>query len=228
MRRLTVFVVLLVLCLLLAIWAPWNGFNFNLGSIFGIKQAVEVSGLQVYSLSGTLDIYVDGNKVGQALAGNDPFIKDNITPGEHLVSLVKESDIENAYWRYSKVVTFYKGTTVVASFNLGPEDEFSEGHVIYATENPNPQNKNNLTIGVNVDGASLTMDSNNEIPFDGSSIATELSLDQQHTIRIHKSGYEDLQFTILPAAQEDRNKLRGLNLNIDAHLMLQPVNIETK
>lgn len=228
MRRLTVFIVLLVLCLLLAIWAPWNSFNLNIASIFGIKQAVEVSGLQVNSLSGTLDVYVDGNKVGQSLSGNEPFIKENLTPGEHLISLVKVSDIENAYWKYSKVITFYKGTTVVASFNLGPEDEFSEGHIIYATENPNPQNKNNLTVSVNVDGASLTMDSNSEIPFNGSSLAVELSLDQQHIIRIHKSGYEDLQFTILPSSQDDRNKLKGLNLNIDAHLMLQPVNIETK
>jgi len=226
MKRLTVFIVILVFCVLLAIWAPWT--NLSISSIFGIKQSQDVAGLQVYSLAGKLDILLDGEKIGTVLEGTDAFIKDNVNPGDHLVTLTRESDVANAYWSFSKVVTFLKGTTVVASYNLGPTDEFSEGHTIYSTTNVDPENKLNLSILSNVDEASLQIDNNTNESFEGKILNTTLDLGSQHNLTIHKDGYDDLVFTILPTSQSDRDKLKGLILNIDAHLMLQPLQIETK
>lgn len=226
MKKLTIFIVLLVLCVLLAIWSPWNSLRFTLSSLFGIKQATEVAGLQVISLSGDLSVLIDGDKVGEATSGEEAFIIDNVAPGDHLLTLEKISDIENAYWKFSKVVTFYKSTSVAASFNLGPTEEFSEGHLIYFTENPNPENKKNLVVSLNVENASLTLDGETNLQFEGSILNTEISLDKQHSVLISKAGYDDLQFNILPADQTDRDKLQGLILNIDAHLLLKPVELE--
>lgn len=225
MKKVTIFIVLLVFCVLLAIWSPWTSLRFTLSSLFGIKQASEVAGLQVISLSGDLEVLLDGEKIGEATSDATPFIIDNIQPGDHLLTLQKISEIENAYWKFSKVINFNKGTTVAASFNLGPTEEFSEGHLIYFTENQNPENKKNLVISLNVKDANLTLNDEDPIQFEGTILSREIPLTQQHSVLLHKDGYDDLQFNILPATQEDRDKLLGLILNIDAHLLLKPVDL---
>ncbi len=227
MKRIVIFVILLVLCVLLALWSPWT--KIDIQSIFGIKQSENISGLQVYSLSGKLDIYLDNEKIGTVNEGNDPYIKDDVTPGEHLITLKKETSVVGAYWDLNKLIDFYKGTVVVASYNLGPEEEFSEGHIIYASAGTG-ENNNETTLNVlsNVQDATLKIDSDSDIKISGNSVSANLKLDSQHTIIISKKGYDDLEFTILPSEQSDRDKLLGLNLNIDAALMLQPVQIQTK
>src|SRR5438045_3568909 len=101
--------------------------NLNLTDLFGIQKPEVISSLQVYSLSGNMDVQIDGKLAGTAKAEKSPFVVDRVTPGEHLITLKRISDVKNAYWDFNKLVTFEANTSVIVSYDLGPEEEFSSG-----------------------------------------------------------------------------------------------------
>ncbi len=226
MNRIIKVILFLVICSLIALWSPWTNWNLDLNKIFGIQAPEVISGLQIYSLSGELEIYVDNNLVGSVDEEDSPFTVDKVMPGEHLFTLKRKSEVKNAYWIVNKLITFEAGTNVVASYNVGPEEEFTEGHIIYTIKRIDKNSSPSLNINLNVDNAVVTIDSNSEEEVLGKFYSTVLSYSQQHSITIFKDGYEKLEFSILPTSQEERDKLKDFNLNIEAHLMLQPVEVE--
>lgn len=225
MKRVLILVFILIFCILLSLWSPWLYVNFELQNIFGIAKPESVSGLQVYSLSAEMEVLVDNQLVGSVTPDNSPLIVDDIEPGEKLLTLRRKSDLDIDYWSYSKIITFEDGTSVIASYNLGPLEEFSEGHVIYAVPKSNP-NVNNLTIDLNVEGVILNYDGAPAETVVGNSKSMLLDLNSQHQIKLSKAGFESLEFSILPITQEDRNMFLNYDLIIDAQLMYQPVEIE--
>lgn len=225
MKRVLILIFILIFCAVLALWSPWLYVNFQLQNIFGIAQPDSFSGLQVYSLSGEMEVLVDNEVLGSVTPEGSPLIIDDIAPGEKLLTFRKKSDLDIDYWSYSKIVTFEDGTSVIASYNLGPLEEFSEGSIIYAIPKDNP-NINNLVINVNIENAILNYDNLQGEEIVGNSKSLQLDLNTQHQIKLSKAGFETLQFSILPVTQEDRNKFLNFDLIIETQLMFQPIKVE--
>jgi len=226
MKRFAVFIIVIVSLILIGLWSPWRGVSIDFSGLFGIAQQQPQAGLQVYSLSGVLEVYIDNQLKGEVTPEDSPFFVDKIEPGEHLIKLTRKSDVPNAYWSLNKLIQFEQNTNVVISYNLGPEEIFSEGHIIYATKKADILKSVKLNINANVDNFNIQFDS---LPIDKVSFndyVTDLDLSKQHTIKLIKSNYESLEFVILPSTQEERNKLDIYDLNIESQIMLQPVNVE--
>ncbi|MCA9379378.1 PEGA domain-containing protein [Candidatus Dojkabacteria bacterium] len=220
MSRFTRLTILLLVGFLCALWSPWNSWNLSLPVLLGMEPAPEIGGLQVTSLAGDVVIYIDGFEMGQVASGESITISP-IDPGERQIRLKRVSDVDNAYWEFNRLVKFESGIDVVIAYELGPTEEFSEGHVIYATKSPAVINGIKLNLDATVEGATVLLDGN-EI---GSTplVSEVLSLDSQHTLKITKSGYEEQEFKLLPEDQADRDKVAGFNLNVTVNLFLQPL-----
>lgn len=226
MNKAIVFAFLLVACLLLAFWAPWSYLKLDLAVLFGVNKPEEFSGLVVYSLAGDLEVFIDGENKGVVKADQSFQIFDNIKSGERLVTLKKVSENPNNYWNFSRVIQFEKGVNVVASFNIGPREEFSEGHIIYAVEKLEASKPTLLDIKFNIDSPIVLIDSAQPIKTSLKQFETELSLEKQHKISISKDGYETLEFSFLPDTQEDRDKFKTYDINMDVFLMHIPIELE--
>jgi len=226
MRKFLLILSVLVLCVIFGLWSPWAYIKLDLSRLFGVPAKEEISGLKVYSLSGELEVLIDQESFGSVRVKDSPLIIDRIVPGERLIRLKKLSNMGGLYWEYSKVIPFEKGLEVVISYNLGPSQNFSEGHVIYAAKKPEQRIGNELNLKLNVSDFFFQIDNIQPQKVSGQSIITTLSLSSQHKIKVLKNGYEPLEFTILPETQEERDKFRDYDFIIEAELMLQPVKVE--
>ena len=217
-------VILVLVLVLLGLWSPWLQWNVDIAKIFNVEKPDKISGLEVYSLLGDIQVEIDDiAQEGTASASEDrALIIDAIEPGEKSVTVKRISNVSGAYWEYRDIVTFTEGINTIITLGLGPEEEFSEGTFITATkktnENYNLKLKSDTTdFNAEIDGVPHAVNSNE--------FTQSISLDQQHTIKITKEGYETLEFTILPGEQSDRDKLVNYIINVETKLMLQPVQI---
>lgn len=225
MRKLIFGSFLVVSCLILALWSPWIKWDFNVSSLFGVEEKEEIAGLQVISLSGDIEVFIDGVTIGTA-AKDNPLIVDRVTPEEHLVTLRRKSDIRNAYWSFNELITFEANTQVIVSYNLGPEEEFSEGHVIYAAKKSDLNKTSVLNFEIDVEDASVQLDDIPTQRITERKLTETLNFDKQHRVVITKNGYESLEFLILPEKQEERNLLKDYDINVKVRLAALPVKVE--
>lgn len=217
-------VIFLLICTILGLWSPWFQLDLDLATIFKVEKPESVSGLEVSSLLGELELYIDDVlQEGTATADGDSIFIVDIEPGEKAISIKRKSEVQNAFWEYRDILNFADGVNTVISLGLGPEQEFSEGTIITAIEKNNEEY--NLKVNADLSDYQLLIDG---IPYavDGTEFTTSVSLDSQHTIRINKSGYEEIEFKILPEDQGERDALENFIINVDAILMLQPVIVE--
>ncbi len=217
-------IILLLMCGLLGLWSPWFQLDIDISSLFNVEKPEPISGLEVYSLLGDLEVYIDDVlQEGSASAENGPLFIDGLTPGEKAITIIRKSEVEGAYWQYRDIITFVEGVNTVISLGIGPEEEFSEGTFITATERNNEEY--NLRIRTNLNDYQLNFDGS---PFavDGNEFTRSIDLNSQHTVRINKTGYEELEFTILPEDQSARDTLKDFIINVEVQLMVQPVEVE--
>jgi hypothetical protein len=219
-NRLRVFIIWVLIAIACAVWSPWNYINFYPLQLLGVEPLPEIGGLVVNSLAGEISVSVDGTPVGKAIE-NNPLSLPDIEPGERLVTLERNSEIPGAYWEYSQLIKFESGVDAVLSYELGPTEAFSAGHLIYAVRDPNRSANTFLNLTASPDGATVEIDgaSIGTVPI----IAYSLKLDNQVTVRVSKEGYETQEFKLFPEAQADRLKLQGFDLNVDVNLFLQPI-----
>jgi len=225
MKRFVTFVFIIFICILLALWSPWLYWKFDLISLFGVKKPEPISGLQVFSLSGEMEVFLDNKSYGKVKVETSPFILDKVSVGEHLIGLKRVSNIKGAYWDFNKLITFEEGTNAVLSYNLGPSIEFSEGEVIYAIKKPDLTKANQLNINTNIIEANIQLDNSQPQKINAKFFNQSISLDTQHKVKISRQGFESLDFTVLPESNDDRNKLKDYDINIDAQLLYQPVEV---
>lgn len=214
-----------IVLVLLAIWSPWLRWNINLASFFGVSRPESISGLVVNSLAGEIEVFIDSNSVGKVTPETSPFIVDRVKPGDRLVTLKRVGEFADLYASLNRLIEFQENSSVVISYNLGPEEIFSEGHIIYTRKKPQPEERSKLTVRVNQQDFNFGYDS---LPFEKvSTNSTNVDLDfsAQRQIRINKTGFEALNFTILPEQQSDRDLLKDFDLIVDVQLMLQPVEV---
>lgn len=226
LKRVTLLVVIALLCSLLALWSPWLAWNIDLRGLFGVVKPESISGLQVFSLSGEIAIALDSNEIGTVNVEKSPFFFDTVKPGEHLVTLIRKDSTSSDYWSFSKLIKFEEGTSVVVSYFLGPTEEFSEGHFIYAVRKSDVAAPSKVTFTLNTENADIQMESIAIQQFNGKNFSTDITLDTQKKIRISKIGFEPLEFTILPADQAERDKLKDFDFFVEAQLMYLPIEIE--
>lgn len=223
MRKAYIIILLILVAFLCALWSPWNRWNMALPQLFGIAPQAEIGGLQVTSLAGELEVFVDGNSMGIVDPTTSPLVVPAIEPGERQVKLVRQTTVPGAYTDFNRLIKFESGVDVVITYEIGPTEDFSEGHVIYATRKLDNSADVLLSLHANVIGASVVID---DISAGNTPIAGfKLSLDKQHKVIISRAGYDTQEFTLLPQEQSDRDKLQGYNLNVDANLFLQPLEI---
>lgn len=228
MKRILALTTVIVLLVLLAIWSPWLNWKIDLADIFGVRKPDSIAGLQVSSLSGEIEIFIDNKSIGTVNREGSPFIVDRVEPGDHLVTLKKTGEFANTYATFNKLLTFEENSAVVIAYSIGPDEVFSEGHVIYTTKKGSDAVESKLNINLNVDDFSFSYDGLPPERITGKSTSQALDLNSQHKIKVSKLGYESLEFTILPETQEDRDKLKNFDLNLDIQLMLQPVEVDVK
>jgi hypothetical protein len=226
LKRVTLLIVIALLCTLLALWSPWIYWNLDPRALFGVVKPNAISGLQIFSLSGEINIMLDSKDIGSVNLEKSPFFLDTVTPGEHLVTLIRKDEISSEYWSFSKLIRFEEGTSVVVSYFLGPTEEFSEGHFIYAVKKSDPTLPSKLNVKLNTPDADIQIESISVQKFTGETFATDITLEAQKKIRISKSGFEPLEFTILPESQEERDKLKDFDFFVEAHLMFLPIEVE--
>lgn len=203
-------------------WSPWNKWDFTFWELIGIQTEEKYSTLKVKSLSGEIDIYIDDKYEGTVIDDETYAEINTVEKGSHVVRLKRKSDSNN-YYEFIKEITFEPGVEVVMAYDLGPSEIFSEGHVLYTTKSYKANNNPILNIISFPDSVNTFID--------GEQIGTtvinglELDINMQHKIRFEKEGYDSLEFLILPESQENRDKLKGLIINLEVNLFYQPINI---
>jgi hypothetical protein len=224
MKKILLLTLAIILLVLLAVWSPWLRWNFNIAGLFGVSKPEAISGLTVNSLAGEIEVFLDNQSVAKVTPEVSPFILDRVTPGEHLVTIKRTGDFASTYSSLNKLLTFEENSSVVITYNIGPDEVFSEGHIIYTTKKEGDVNSK-LNISVNTDEFNFTYDGLPVEKVKGKNKTLDLDFNSQHTIKISKSGFESLEFTILPETQEERDLLKQFDLNVEVQLMLQPVEV---
>lgn len=217
-------IVIILIAFLCALWSPWTSWNISFARLLGIEPPPQIGGLQVTSLAGEMEVFIDGISQGKTTPENSPLIIPAIEPGERQIRLQRISSVDDAYWEFNKLIKFESGVDVVISYELGPSENFSEGHVIYTTKTPDKVDGLRLNLVTNVTDAVVKID---DIDVGLTPLVSQvITKDKQHTLLISKNGYEPQEFKLLPESQEDRDKVSGFNLNVIVDLFLQPIPIK--
>ncbi|GAB4284169.1 MAG: hypothetical protein Kow0081_1210 [Candidatus Dojkabacteria bacterium] len=216
--KISVFILLLIL---VGIWAPWGDLDISIAPLFGVETSGAISGLQVYSLAGTIEVYVEDELKGMASVDTPLFVAP-IEPGKKKVSLKRPSAIQGSYTKVDEIIDFTEGIDVVITYGIGPSDFYSQGSIITTRKRTNEAY--NLEVSTNVDSPEIFID-NIRQDFSGNRLVTLISLNKQSEIRIEKDGYEPLSFTLLPEDQAERDIFQNYIIHVEARLMLQPVDI---
>lgn len=227
MRKFLIRILIFALLVLLAIWSPWLKWQIDFASIFGVYKPDSIAGLQVSSLAGDIEIFLDNQSVGIVNPQSSPFFLDRVAPGEHLLSIKRPGEFANTYATINRLINFEQNTTVIIVYNIGPHELFSEGHIIYATKKGSQNQNSTLNIKVNTSDFLFGFDTDALERISTNNLTRILDLSTQHKISLSKVGYESFEFTILPDNQSERDKLKNFDLNIEISLMLQPVEVTT-
>lgn len=226
MRRLTRIVILVAVAVLCALWSPWNSLGFGLNDLLGAGDVNRTANLQVSSLAGEMLVYLDDSvePIATVNLENSPYTIPGIEVGAHQIRLERVSEVENAYWVYNKIINFVPNLDVILAYELGPTEEFSGGHLIYAQERDVADDGLELSVATDVEEATVLINDAQigEAPISG----FEITLDAQQRISLVKPGYDSQEFLLLPETQEDRDRLAGFSLFVEVDLFLQPLAVE--
>ncbi|MBD3280231.1 PEGA domain-containing protein [Candidatus Dojkabacteria bacterium] len=225
LKKISLTILLVSLLVLLGVWSPWNKLDISFLEVFGLKQSIDYAGLQVYSLSGEVQVEIDGELAGNVTVEGSPLEIIEIEPGEHLVSLSRvgeDTTNDPIYHRLNRVIRFEEGVNTVIAYELGPSKEFSEGYIITTTQAMDPGNpKLNLT--TNPDDAQITI---NDLDI-GVSPLSNYAIDttQNYQIEIKKENYETIVFDLLPQDEIQRDLLKEYDINVEVNLFQIPIEV---
>jgi hypothetical protein len=212
--------IIVILLIGLAVWAPWNNWNLSWKGLLGLEKPEGLSGLTVYSLAGTMEVYVDSEFQGEASPSTSPYEIDAIDPTEHKIELVRKGTEEDSYFKFSRTLNFQPGINSILSYELGPTKEFSAGYIFYASSKGSLESKTTILINSNPDGAKVSMD---DVSIGNTPIRNlEVDVSKTHKLKFEADGYEPLEFEILPTNQKDRDKLKGYDLVVETNLFRLP------
>ncbi len=207
----------------LAIWAPWNSWNLSWQKILGLEKPEGLSGLTVYSLGGSMEVFIDSKSEGEVSPVSSPLEIDAIDPTEHKIELVRKGTEEDSYYKFSRTLNFEPGINSILSYELGPTREFSAGYIFYASSKGSIESKTTILINSNPDGAKVSLD---DLPIGNTPIRNlDIDISKTHKLKFEVDGYEPLEFEILPVNQKDRDKLKGYDLVVESNLFRLPTGV---
>ena len=222
MRKYIKLCVIILVLMLLAVWTPWQNWNYHWTNIFGIESRDQHSGLKLKSFSGDLELFVDGKQAGK-VSDKESFLEIYpITPGEHNIKITRP-DNNGFYTEFERTLNFEKNVDVVIGYDLGPSLLFSEGHVLTA--------KRSYTKGQNpvLDIDSIVDDV--DVKIDGKDIgktplrSIPMGIDTTHILSFSKPGFDPLEIEIFPTEQQERDKLKDIILTLEVNLFAKPVEL---
>jgi len=206
---------------ILAFWSPWQQWDFSVTSILGIESKEEFSALKVRSLGGTIEVFLDGESYGEVSTEEEFLEVFPVTPGEHTVRLVRKADAD--YTEIVRKINFEPAVDVIIGYEIGPNEQFSEGHILYARRSFADQGDPRIEVYSSPEEITVQLD--------GIDVGTtpikdlELTTDRKHTLAFSKPGYDPLEIDVLPENQADRDKLKNTILTLEINLFAQPVQI---
>jgi hypothetical protein len=226
-KKLFTGLLVLTFLVVLAIWSPWDQWNFSFLKLIGVDNSEVYATLKVKSLEGELEIYVDQELKGTANSADADFAE--ITPisiGEHTVTLKRKPAAANStakFFELTRKINFEPGIDVVIAYDLGPSENFTEGHILYTRKNYTKAAEPLLNV--------VSMPEGVEVSIDGVVVGTaplkdiQLNKNSQHKIKFTKAGYDALEITIMPEKQEGRDLLMNLTLMLEVNLFAQPLKV---
>ncbi|KXK26209.1 MAG: PEGA domain protein [candidate division WS6 bacterium OLB20] len=220
-RKLLIATVIIIGLAILAFWSPWQQWDFSITSILGIESKDEFSALKVKSLGGTLEVFVDGQSFGETSADEDFLEVFPVEPGEHTVRLVRKADAD--YTEIVRKINFEPAVDVIIGYEIGPNEQFSEGHILYARRSFTAQGDPGVEVYSSPEKVNVQLDGQDigQTPLKDIALTT----DRKHTLAFSKPGYDPLEIEILPENQADRDKLKNMILTLEINLFAQPVRI---
>lgn len=223
MKKATIIIGFILLLIFIGFFSPWFNWQLSFGRLIGLGAKDTASSLKVYSLVGDIEVYLNNEYQGTASSTGGNFEKADIVPGNYEIKLKRKSDPEGAYFELKRTIKFEDKIDVIISYELGPTQEFSEGHILFAEKSYDSTDDTRLNITANPQGSKVFIDNN----FIGEAPLTNISVDtnSQKTIKLEKEGYDTIEFKILPENKEDRDKLKGLTLNLEINMFLNPIKI---
>ncbi len=205
-----------------ALFSPWREQGGRILGYFGFKTVVESSGLEVYSFSDPIDVYIDNKLVGTVDESNLFYKSFSVKEGTHKVSLKKTSS-PDSYHSVSKLVSFHGGVNNVFAYELGPSEQFSQGYILTSKKISNFENRNYTNLQVNV------LQKNSEIVLNGKILENgknyKVDLDTTSHLLVQKKGYESMDITLFPEDIKERRKLSQYDMELEITLFLKPFNV---
>lgn len=222
MRKFIKLSVIILGLMLLAVWSPWQNWNFHWMNILGIESREQFSGLKLKSFSGELELFLDGESAG-TVGDQESFLEVfPVSPGEHTVKITRPEN-NGFYTEFERTLNFEKEVDVVIGYDLGPSLLFSEGHVLTAkksyTKGQNPVLDITSMIDdvdVKIDGADMGKTPLRSIP---------MGIDTTHVLHFSKPGFDPLEIEIFPTEQSERDKLKDIILTLEVNLFAKPVEL---
>lgn len=207
----------------LAFWAPWGRWDVSVLGLLGLENEDSYAGLQIYSIAGEIEVEIDNEVVGNVTEEGSPLDIFEIEPGDHLVTVTRVStqeDPEPIYYKFRRMITFVQGINTVIAYEIGPSERYSSGYVIYTVDGIK-DGTTHLSIRTVPANAKIYI---NDIEISDSPVNNyELDLAKEYTIKIVKDNYEEIAFSLLPEAAEERELLVGYDLNVDVNLFELPL-----
>lgn len=222
MKKLLTIIFIVFGLIFLAAWSPWQNWNLSWINLLGIESKDEFAGLNVNSLAGDLDVSVDGEFQGTANSESGFLEIAPVEPGEHLIAISRKGS-DQQYTEIVRKINFEAGVDVIIGYELGPTEEFSEGHILTTRKSYVGESGTFLEVFSSPAGISVTLDGQ----FQGETPLKSIPLDLsgKHTLKFEKEGYDSLEIEILPDTQEERDKLNNLIINLEINLFARPIDL---
>lgn len=211
--------IIAVLAVVAAIFAPWEGFTTLKNKLLGIGESY--ASLKVYSLGGDMKIFVDDEEKGTVREEDSYFEVFPIIAGEHEVKLVREATLEGFYPDFSRVIDFEKGFDTVISWEIGPSSDSSSGWILYAQQTSKKAGMTSLNLTCVPESCNILINGGTSEVAPISKM--DLSLDRQYGFKASSDGYQDLEFQLFESDDESRAKLEGYELFLDVNLYKVPI-----
>lgn len=205
----------------LAIWSPWNKWNISILGLLGLQNDDNYAGLQVYSTMGEIEVTIDNEIVGNVTPEGSPLDIVEIDPGDHLVTIKRNSEDETAeYYEFIQMINFVKGINTVIAYEIGPNSRSSGGYIIHATSSIE-EDQTYLNIRTELEESTIYINGIevSEAPL----VNYALDLSQDYKIKIENKSCEPMEFDLLPETKEERDLINGYDLNVDVNLFELPL-----
>lgn len=179
-----------------------------LSNIPYLNQFYNNTTVTITSRKGKVEVFLKDKSYGET-----PVTISDLENGNYTFKLVRKSDISDVYDERYIDIDLERNTEAIIDLEVGPEN-MTSGYILYYTNSPIKNDKGYISINSQPSDTSVYLDGDftSRTP-----INALLANPKSYTIKLTKSGYEDLEF---PAIVRE-----GYNLNIRAFLFPIPIDI---